>query len=254
MNALKQLIYMIITAFISVVSVQAGWAASFSVAPVRVILDAQHRTERLSVKNESERPLTLLIKAYRWTQTNEGMDRYDETADLIIFPRVLSLSAEEERFIRVGIANPSGPVEQAFRIYLEEQPVKDEQVTEGATGRILMRVGIPVFAQPRKLETALKIGELHVAQGRLRFSLSNGGNSFVMAGQITIKGLDDKTAELFVSNLGGFYLLAGSTRPFDVAIPEDQCGRVARISVTTRNEGREQHNELNMPLKACEGT
>ena len=83
------------------------WASSFSVEPVRVILDVQHRTERLVVKNESDRPLTLLVKSYRWTQPHSGTDTYVESEDLIIFPRALTLAAGEERSVRVGLSAPS---------------------------------------------------------------------------------------------------------------------------------------------------
>jgi fimbrial chaperone protein len=240
-----------VAALVTFGSVPSGWAASFSVEPVRIILGEQRRTERLTVKNESDRPLTLLIKAYRWTQTKEGVDLYTETAELIIFPRALTLAAGEERFIRVGITSPSGPQEQAFRMYLEEQPIKDEQAPAGATGRLLMRVGIPVFAQPRTPKSALNVKELSVVKGLLHFSLANGGNSFAMAEQITVSGLDDKGAEVFAKNLGGYYLLAGSVRIFEEALLREQCLRVARISVTVRNEGKEQHDKLVMPFGAC---
>jgi len=251
MNALTRLIILAVTIIITAGTVQTGWASSFSIAPVRVLLGEQHRTERLAVKNESDLPLTLLLKAYRWTQTKEGLDHYEDTQDLIIFPRMLTLNAEEERFIRVGISS-FGHIEQAFRIYMEEQPAKDEQALAGAAGRILMRVGIPVFAQPRKPEPVLKIKEMSLAKQLLHFTLANEGNSFAMAEQITISGSDDNKTEVFTRMLGGFYSLAGNERIFEVAIPKDTCGRITRISVTTRNEGKEQSNELNTPSGACE--
>ncbi len=243
---------LLVTVFFTILSVRSGWASSFSVEPVRVKLDVQHRTERLTVKNESDLPLTLLIKSYRWTQADKGTDLYDETEDLIIFPRALTLAAGEERFIRVGIASQSGTAEQAFRIYLQEQPVRDEMAPKGASARILMRLGIPVFAQPLKPEPALKVKVSPAAKGHLSLTLVNPGNSFVTPEQITISGLNDKGAELFARNLGGFYLLAGSARTFEVAIPKDKCRKVNRISVTTRNEGKEQHDMLDMTFEACE--
>lgn len=251
MNALTRLIVLAFITLVAVGTVRAGWASSFSIAPVRVLLGEQHRTERLAVKNESDRPLILLLKTYRWTQTKEGLDHYDVTPDLIIFPRVLTLNADEERFIRVGISS-FGQIEQAFRIYMEEQPAKDEQAVAGATGRILMRVGIPVFAQPRKPEPVLKVKEISLDKQLLHFTLTNGGNSFAMAEQISISGLDVNGAEVFARKLGGFYSLAGSERIFEVAIPKDKCGGITRISVTIRNEGKEQINQLNKPFGACE--
>ena len=242
-----------VAALFTVISVQSGWAASFSVAPVRVILDQQRKTERLAVKNESDRPLTLQIKAYRWTQTQEGKDRYDEAADLIIFPRALTLAAEEERFIRVGITVPAGSVERAFRIYMEEQPVKEEQTSTGATGRILMRVGIPVFVQPRVLTANLKIKELSFAKGSLSIPLTNDGNTFAMVQQITAIGIDDAGTTVFNRNLGGFYLLAGSSRTCKVLVPKEKCRRITKLSVTTKNDGKKRQSMLNIPFGACAG-
>ncbi len=252
MNTQTRLITLTATALFIFGSVLSGWAANFSVEPVRVILDLKHQTERMVIKNESDRPLTVLVKAYRWTQTDDGKDQFKETEDMVIFPRALTLAGGEERFVRIGIATPAGPREQAYRIYLEEQPVKDEKTPKGASARIMMRVGIPVFAQPLQPAPALKTKDLKIAKGSLQHTLTNEGNSFITTEEITIHALDAKGAELFTRNLGGTYLLAGSTRSFEVAIPKDQCGRVTQISVTTRSEGTDQQSRLNMASGVCE--
>lgn len=251
MNILTRLTLMAVAALMSVGFVQTAWSSSFSVAPVRVLLGEQHRTERLAVKNESDRPLTLLLKVYSWSQAKDGLDHYDETSDLIVFPRVLTLNAEEERFIRVGISSP-GPVEKPFRIYLEEQPNSGEQALAGNSGRILMRVGIPIFAQPRKPEPALKIKAPSFANRLLHFTLANEGNSFAVAEQITVSGLDGSGSEVFVRKLGGFYSLAGSQRVFEVEIPKDKCRPVKRVSIIIKNNGKELQNIVNIPSGACE--
>ncbi len=243
---------MSVAALLTFGPVHTGFASSFSVEPVRVILDLQHRTERMTVKNESDRPLTVLIKAYRWTQADAGKDHYAETDDLIIFPRALTMAPGEERFVRVGMAAPSGQMEQAFRIYMEEQPINGEQAPKAATARILMRLGIPVFAQPLKPEMNLKVHELILSKGLLQHTLTNSGNTFVTAEQITINGRDKKGNELFASNLGGAYLLAGSTRTFEIAIPKSQCSRITQINVTTRSKGKDQLSKLDMTSGACE--
>jgi fimbrial chaperone protein len=252
MNSTTRLILLAVSVFCTLGIVQSGSAANFSVEPVRVVLDAQHRTERMVIKNDSDLPLTVLIKAYQWTQVEHGKDLYKESEALIIFPRALTLAAGEERFVRVGMATPTGPQEQAFRIYLEEQPVRDEQTPKGAGARIMMRVGIPVFAQSLKQEPTLKTSELSVVKGKLFHTIINNGNSFSTTEQITVNGLDDKGAELFARNLGGGYLLAGSSRIYEFEIPEDQCRRVSHISVTTRSEGNDQLNKLKMASSGCE--
>jgi fimbrial chaperone protein len=252
MNVTTRLVLFAASTLFTLGTVQSGWAASFSVEPVRVILDAQHRTERMVLKNESDKPLTVLIKAYHWTQAVEGKDKYEETEELIIFPRAVTMAAGEERFVRIGMSIPSGPQEKAFRIYLQEQPIKDEFSPKGASTRVLMNVGIPVFAQPLKPESVLMTKELQISKGNLHHTLTNSGNSFITTEQITVNGLDSKGTELFARDLGGTYLLAGSSRTYEVAIPKDKCSRISQISVTTRSEGKDQQNKLNITSAACE--
>ncbi|MBC8016945.1 MAG: molecular chaperone [Verrucomicrobia bacterium] len=250
---LKCLIFLVMTLLLTALATSTGWAATFSVAPVRVTLDGQRRTERLAVKNESDHPLTLLIKPYLWTQSTDGSDRYEEKSDLIIFPKALTVLPGEERVIRVGIGALPGNVEKAFRIYLEEQPLKNDQAQQGAVAKILMRVGIPVFAQPRQPEPAPRFTEMAVAKGTLRLTLTNNGNSFTMAEQVVVRGLDDKGAELFAKALGGFYLLAGTTRTLEVPISKEQCRLASRITATTRSNGKELFMALDKLAWTCEG-
>jgi fimbrial chaperone protein len=253
MNAFSLLLLMIITVLCAIGTIQNSWASSFSVEPVRVILDLQHPTERMVVKNEADRTLTVLIKAYRWTQAADGKDQYRETDDLVIFPRTLTLAAGEERFVRLGVGTAAEAQEKSFRIYIEEQPVKDALVPKGANARILMRLGIPVFAQPLKPVPALTVKDLSAAKGLVRLTLVNEGNSFLTTEQITIKGLDAQDAEIFARDLGGLYLLAGSSHPMEVALPKEQCSRITKLTVTTRNEGKAQQKLLNMTFDVCEG-
>jgi fimbrial chaperone protein len=253
MSAKIHMMVLGISALCTFGAVQSGWAANFSVEPVRVVLDVQHQTERMVIKNESELPLTLLIKSYVWTQADDGTDRYAEAGELIVFPRALTLSAGEERFVRIGTDIPFGTREKAYRIFLEEQPIEDDQAVKGTSARLMMRVGIPVFSQALKSEPALKIKDLVITRGQLRHTLSNDGNAFSAAEQMTVNGVDDKGADVFTGTLIGGYLLAGSTRTFEMAIPKEQCSRISQISVTTRSEGKEQLNRLKLASGACEG-
>jgi fimbrial chaperone protein len=232
--------------------VQVSHASSFSAEPVRVILDAQHRTERMAVKNESVLPVTLLVKAYHWSQDAAGKDLYVETEDLAVFPRVVTLAAGEERLIRVGNTNVPGSVEKAFRVYIEEQPVSGEQAPKGANARILMRLGIPVFDQLHNAEPVVKVTDLAAKKGHLTMSVSNGGNTFSAVEHVIITGVTGKGDTVYDKDLGGFYLLAGSTRNFTVPVPAAHCHKLSKILIATSSEGKERHDVLTLLPGACE--
>ncbi|MSN26082.1 MAG: fimbria/pilus periplasmic chaperone [Geobacter sp.] len=251
MFRLKNLMFLLLVLPGLLTTATTGRAANFSVAPVRVVMNGLNRTERLTLKNESDRPLVLLIKPYLWTQGADGADRYEEISDLIIFPKVLTILPGEERAVRIGIGAAPTLVEKAYRIYLEEQPSKDDQTSQGAVARVLMRIGIPVFVQPLKHEPILSFTEMAIARNGLHLTLANSGNSFAMAEQILVRGLDAKGTELFSKVLGGFYLLAGTRRTFDVTLPKEQCAAVTRLTANTRNNGTDIHKALDTISGVC---
>ncbi|MGV8075544.1 MAG: hypothetical protein AB2L11_13440 [Syntrophobacteraceae bacterium] len=63
-------------------------AASLDIQPVKLYLGNEKKVEKLTLKNLDEVDFPLQIKAYKWTQNDNGEDIYEDTQDVIIFPKI----------------------------------------------------------------------------------------------------------------------------------------------------------------------
>ena len=132
-------------------------ASTYTVNPTRVYLNASTGSALVTLKNESAEPLRMQVKAQRWAQSLDGEIQLSATEDLIVFPALLTLKPGEERKIRVATSVAFGPVEKTYRLYVEELPPTTTEKADGASVRILTRMGVPVFLQPAKPQAAALI-------------------------------------------------------------------------------------------------
>jgi fimbrial chaperone protein len=91
-------------------------ATGFAVKPLRVHLYQGHMTESIVVSNDEAVALSMQIRAYAWSQDEEGQDIYEATDELIFFPKLLVLNPGEKRMVRVGVRGAPPESEKAYRI------------------------------------------------------------------------------------------------------------------------------------------
>lgn len=208
----------------------AGWA----VAPIRVELSAQSRTETIGVNNDGDTAVQFEIEARRWTQDNAGKDHYEKTEDLVVFPKLLNVPPKETRIIRIGQKVPAGVTEKTYRVFINEKP--REKSSTGSNVSILVNFGVPVFSRPAKPQSAGQIASLGMDDGVLKATLQNTGNVHLQFRSITLRGFDAAGGELFTKTLGGGYLLSGSRRDFPLAFPAEACPQLQRVTATFHSD------------------
>ena len=59
-------------------------AATFSINPLRVELDARHRTDIINLKNTAESPLRVQVRTMLWTVADDGQWQLTPSRDLIV--------------------------------------------------------------------------------------------------------------------------------------------------------------------------
>ncbi len=126
-------------------------AGEWRVSPIRLELDRKVKSGVLSVINEGGEKLLVQIRAFEWTQDEEGKDQYAETADLVFFPKIMTLEKGEERMIRTGIRVPAAGREKTYRLFIEEIP-EPRKGGEGTNVTVAIRFGVPIFVKPIKDE------------------------------------------------------------------------------------------------------
>ena len=206
-------------------------AATYTVNPTRVYLSARTTSALVTLKNESQSPLRMQLRAQRWDQTRTGEMQLAPTEDLIVFPSLLTLAAGEERKVRVATSTPFGQVERSYRLYVEELPAAAVEDGEGTSVRILTRMGIPVFLQPARPTATAVLQGLGMKDGRLAFELANTGNAHYIPESIVVRGFTAGGQPVAEWPMSGWYVLAGGTREFAVTLERPACEAVRSLLV-----------------------
>lgn len=227
-------------------------SGEFAVNPVRLELGAGARSGALEVRNEGDHPLGFQVQAKEWTQDAQGKDQYLDTADLVFFPRVMTVEPRQERVVRVGIRRPVAAVEKTYRLFIEELPgnVRAREGT-GAQINVLIRFGAPIFVAPLQPQDGLQLSELTLNQGELTVSATNTGNRHQVIQGIHVKGTDAAGREVHGISLADRYLLAGATKTYRTAIPPDRCRRLATIAVEIKSDRRTAGQQLQVSPAMC---
>ena len=214
-------------AFLLLAVSASALAGRFSVAPIRVDFGAGLRIGAVTVTSEDDHPLVFKNSPSLWTQNADGGDVYTPTSDLVVTPPLLRVEAGEPRIVRIGTLRDPGEVERSYRVFLEEQaPANPEG--GGATIAVVIKFGVPVFVAPRSERVAGTTEIVERKPGRITLQVKNTGNVHFNVEAITANGAA-------VKDVSSWYLLPGTTRRYDLAIPSDACTGAAidlRIQAT----------------------
>ena len=190
-------------------------AGRFSVAPIRVDFAAGLRIGAVTVTSEDDHPLVFKNSPSLWTQNADGGDVYTPTSDLVVTPPLLRVETGEPRIVRIGTVRDPGDVERSYRVFLEEQaPANPEG--GGATIAVVIKFGVPVFVAPRSERVAGTTVIVERNPGRITLQVKNTGNVHFNVETITANGVALK-------DVSSWYVLPGTTRRYDLAIPPDAC-------------------------------
>lgn len=222
-------------------------AGNFGVSPIRVELDRSAKTGAITVSNDDTEALRVQIRLFEWTQDAAGKDEYRESEDLIYFPKLMVLDKNEQKLVRVGLRIPAAVQEKTYRLFVEElsgPPPPGE--APGARVAIRVRFGVPIFLKPVKAEARGEIEKIEMAQGVLRVTVRNTGNAHFIINTITAA-----SGDAYSKDVPGWYLLAGAVREHAIPVPQEICGQLKRIDVTTKTDEFELKGVLDVTAAMC---
>jgi len=224
-------------------------SGEWRVTPIRIDLGKDAKSGAVVVFNESDERLQLQMKAFEWTQDKDGKDQYEETDNILFFPRIMIFDRQGEKILRAGIKGPPSAKEKTYRLFLEEMP--EPKKPEGAQVAIAIRFGVPIFVHPLKGEIRGEVGPVTMSSGTLRIPVRNAGNAHFMIQSILIKGKGGNQEEIFSRELSGWYLLAGASRLYTTAVPPETCGNLSNINVEVRTDNLPFHGQLVADPSMC---
>jgi fimbrial chaperone protein len=228
------------------VALQAASAGEFSVSPIRVDLrPGGALSETITVTNHAKDKLRVGVRLLEWTQDAEGKDVYQESSDLVYFPRQLEIEAEGKRLVRLGMKAPVGATERAYRLFIEEQP---EPSTDAARAQVAFyfRFGVPVFVASAAAKAQPEVMEPTVQGGKLSVLVKNPGSAHF---RLTRVAVSDGAG--FQKDIVGWYSLAGTQRTYSLELPREACRKAGAFSVALEGEGFRIDRKVNVDPASC---
>ncbi len=228
-------------------------ASEFSINPMIVELGSKDKSGVITVRNqEKDRQINFQVSAFEWTQDANGEDVYTETKDLVVFPRMLTIDAGEQRIIRIGMKGPHATSERAYRIYIEEIPSPRQQSSKqsGNIG-VYLRITPPVFIKPLIEKASGAMEDMSLKNGKIDVNIRNTGNVYFRIYTVTFKGITSTDEVIYRQEIPGWYLLYGKSRSYGSSIPLDICKRLSAIEVDARTTKMDLNRVLNVSKEMC---
>jgi fimbrial chaperone protein len=239
--------------WLAVVAAGPAGAANYTVNPVQVTLSAEAPSALVTLTSQADQPVSFEVEAFRWTMDDTGESALEPTDEILAFPPLLTLEPGAERKLRIGTLAPFDDTERTYRVLIEE--LRPPERTSGTRIRILTRVSLPVFLAPSTPRPELAISGATLREGRLRFALENRGNVHVTPHWVFVTGRAADGGERFGRQLEGWYVLAGSRRPYEVEIPDASCRELAAlgvpIEIEVAGDGVDRSKRVPVPDDAC---
>jgi fimbrial chaperone protein len=211
-----------------------AYAGSFKTVPVKLFMDAQSKTTVLTIVNQGDDKVTVQLDAKTWRQDSTGKDIYDETQDIIFFPKIATIEKGEEQIIRIGFQSAEEKHEKTYRLFIQELPIS--KPGEMAL-KLALTMSIPVFIKPAKEEPADWAAEAAgLSEETLKVKVKNSGNKHIMVSKIRATGFDESGTEVFSTEAAGWYALTGTAKIFTVPVTHEACLKAKKIQVKTQVE------------------
>ena len=226
-------------------------AANFTLSPVRLFFQPGQKTDIINIKNNSTEEIKLQVSSFTWSQDENAKDVITATNDLIVFPKLLSVSPGETRLLRVGSRTNSDTQEKLYRIYIEELPGTRETKDNQVSIRTLTKAGIPVFIRPHQERTEGSISTTNLESGVFNLSFKNNGNVHFMIRSVRVKGISKAGNTVIEREIAGWYLHPTHTKAYSLEIPQQECLKIDAIEAEVITDSFSVSEHLDVVASMC---
>jgi len=226
-------------------------AGTLTVTPVSLSLGPRAASALLTLKNPGDQQLRYEVSVATWSEDEHGEMVLLPTDDIVVFPLLSSLPPHSEKTVRVGlIQRGAAATERTYRVFFQEMKPPQTESGDAAAVMLLMRIGIPVFVAPPKSSGSAVLEPPTLAGGHLHFRLSNPGNAHIRLQKLTVTS--ETPGGMPISHeLKTWYLLAGGTRVYDLALDAKECGTAQGIRVEARWQGGSVSGRVPVAAHGC---
>ena len=216
---------------------------ALKVTPIPITITDGATSTMAEIENDSDEPLRVQAQGFDWTQSASGEDKLAPSAEILLFPSMLTVKPHESRKVRIGTQGGYAAAEKTFRvIFAEIPPDFTPAAGEAELLKVVAHVSVPVFVKPPGATGAPKVEGLTATKDRLHFSIRNAGNAHTLVERIRVEAIGEGGKPLGNTELAGWYVLPGQSRPFDVDVAKSNvpCAGAKQLLVTaiSRDSGK----------------
>ncbi len=211
--------------------VKAG--LTLKVTPIPIVITGGGTSTMVELRNDGAELVRLQASTFDWSQTTSGADTLTPSSELLVFPSMLALKPGEARKVRVGTRGGYGAQEKSFRVIFAEIPSNVSAPGEGQVVKVVTQVSVPIFVRPKGAVPVLKVVGFESTKDRVRFQIQNSGGAYARVDKINVKFLGPGGNTIATTDVTGWYVLPGRSRPFEVELGKGvSCTGAASIVLT----------------------
>ncbi|MGO2386135.1 MAG: fimbrial biogenesis chaperone [Psychrobacter sp.] len=197
-------------------------ASGLQVSPISLSLQAGETARGLTLSNSGSNIVHAQVRVYQWLQDENG-DQLTPSRGLLASPPIIELKPREKQLIRIIRAKTppqgTGAVEDAYRISVNEIPIKSANQTTGL--QFALSYSLPVFVQPvgmTKTSPQLQWSTHLQPDGKeIRLRVSNSGNGHAQLASLSFVDTAGNSTVINSGLLG--YVLPDATMNWTLKIP-----------------------------------
>lgn len=218
----------------------ATQASGLRLTPLRLDLSARTPTTQIELANLGPAPVSVQVKAFAWSQV-EGRDAYAPTQDIFFAPPIVTVPAQGKALVRFRLRGKAPAQTQAnYRVYFQELPPAQEQVSNGMAFRL--RFGVPLFVDAARPAPAQLSVSTAPGTDRAALVLENGGDAHLRIEGLALypAGTDrerpgEPLASATHSIAGTNYLLPRTRHAWEIPLPAGQDPAGLQLLVRTND-------------------
>ena len=197
-------------------------ASGLQVYPISLSLQARENASSLTLSNTGDNVVHAQVRVYQWSQDDTG-DQLSASRGLLASPPMIELNPGEKQLVRIIRAKAppqgAGAVEDAYRILVNELPIKSANQKSGI--QFALTYSLPVFVQPLNVaKTSPKLQwstHLQADGKQVKLRVSNSGNGHAQLAALSFIDAAGTSVEINQGLLG--YVLPGATMHWTLKIP-----------------------------------
>jgi len=257
MAPLKKGVRLLAGLLIMAVFIPPAFAADFQIQPTSLDLGGGAKSGAFSVINNGNEKIDFQISVKEWSQDAAGKDVYADTKDIVFFPQIMTVEPFGQRAIRVGLKTPPSQMEKTYRLFVEEIPSPKKAPDVKLKGNIqagltiAFRFATPIFVKPVRPQESYVVDRVEMSKGTVKAIVKNTGNVHVKLRAVTFSGKAADGKELYSKEFAGWYILHGLSLPYEAAVPQELCGKLAKIDVRAQTENMNVNGTLNVQKNMC---